>query len=196
MSNVLNLIFAGLLIWLACKYLDLKKKLHPANDRYYGLVNAISSIVDKYEGYDTAHAAEVRDIALKIARKTPMNQQQLNSLETAALLHDVGMLLVSGDLLKSRRKFDENEEYLIRTHTLLAEFYLKAEVAVTDDIPSIIRWHHERWDGFGYPDGLKGTQIPLASRIIAIADSVSAMKHNRSYRKKHYSGIADIKLEL
>lgn len=196
LSSVLNVIFACLLIWLACKYFDLKNSLNPSEKRYYNLINAISEIVDKVELYDTQHAREVKDIALSIARKTPMSTKQLETLETAALLHDIGMLMVGSDSLKSGESLSEDESYLMRTHPLLAEFYLKKEMTVSDDIPSTIRWHHERWDGFGYPDGLRGNQIPLPARILALADSISSMKHDRISRDKKYETIEDILDEL
>ena len=84
----------------------------------------------------------------------------------------------------------------MKNHPLLAEHYLKQDVDISDEVPSIIRWHHERWDGFGYPDSLRGEQIPIASRILAIADSVSSMRSQRNYRKKNYKSDQDIIIEL
>ncbi len=173
-----------MLIWLACKYFDLKKSLTPTEKRYSEMVEAVASIVDSVEGYDKAHAKEVAELALKIAKKTSLSEEQFSSLETAAKLHDVGMLMISNDMIKSRRKLNEDNDFIMKNHSLLTEHYLKQEVSVNDNIPSIIRWHHERWDGFGYPDNLRGEQIPLLSRILAIADSISAMRSFRSYRKK------------
>jgi HD-GYP domain-containing protein (c-di-GMP phosphodiesterase class II) len=63
-------------------------------------------------------------------------------------------------------------------------------------VPTLIRWHHERWDGLGYPDNLKGEEIPLAARIIALADAVSAMKAKRDYRKRQYSRDEDVVAEV
>ena len=185
-----------MLIWLACKYFDLKKSLNPTEKRYSELVDAVASIVDSVEGYDKAHSKEVAELAVQIAKKISITAEQISSLETASKLHDVGMLMVSNDMLKSRRKLNEDNEFIMKNHPLLAEHYLKQEVSVTDDIPSIIRWHHERWDGFGYPDNLSGEQIPILSRILAIADSVSAMRSFRSYRKKAYKSDNDIIDEL
>ena len=67
---------------------------------------------------------------------------------------------------------------------------------MNDDIPTIIRWHHERWDGFGYPDSLRGEQIPVLSRILSIADSISSMRSTRSYRKRSYKSDKEIIDEL
>lgn len=196
MLAVLNLLLAGGLIWLTCKYLDLKKSLNPKEKRYSNLVNALSSIVDRVEDYDTAHAQEVTDIAAQIAQKTSMTDEQKESLAIAAKLHDVGMLLIVNDVIKSRRKLNDDDSFVLRNHPLLAEHYLKQHVDVRDEIPCIIRWHHERWDGFGYPDSLRGEQIPLPSRILSIADAVSSMKNVRHYRKKHYKTNKEIIAEL
>lgn len=185
-----------MLVWLACKYFDLKKSLNPSEKRYSNLLNAISSIVDKVEGYDKQHAKEVAELAILIAKKTSMSSEQLVSLEIAAKLHDVGMLIVTDDSIKSRRKLNNDDSFLMKNHTLIAEHYLKQEISIIDEIPSIIRWHHERWDGFGYPDNLSGKQIPLASRILAISDAISSMRSIRSYRKRSYKSDKEIVEEL
>ena len=196
MLTFFNIILAALLIWLACKYFDLKKSLKPTEKRYSELVDAVSSIVDRVEGYDKAHAKEVAELAVKIAERTSKTPEQISSLETAAKLHDVGMLMISSDIIKSRRKLSDDNEFIMKNHPLLAEHYLKQEVSVNDDIPTIIRWHHERWDGFGYPDSLIGEQIPVLSRILAIADSISSMRSSRSYRKRSYKSDKEIIDEL
>ena len=196
MLTFLNLILATTLVWLACKYFDLKKQLKPTEKRFFDLTNSVASIIDRVEGYNKAHSKEVAELAVKIAEKTSMSTEQINSLETAAKLHDIGMLMVSNDLIKSRNKLKKDDLNMMKNHSLLAEHYIKQEVQVTEDIPTIIRWHHERWDGFGYPDSLRGKQIPLSSRILAIADSVSAMKSQRNYRKKNYKTVQEIITEL
>ena len=196
MLTFLNIILAALLIWLACKYFDLKKSLKPTENRYSELVDALASIVDRVEGYDKAHAKEVAELAVKIAGRTSKTPEQISSLETAAKLHDVGMLMISNDIIKSRRKLSDDNAFIMKNHPLLAEHYLKQEVSVNDDIPTIIRWHHERWDGFGYPDSLRGEQIPVLSRILSIADSISSMRSTRSYRKRSYKSDKEIIDEL
>ena len=196
MLTFLNIILAALLIWLTCKYFDLKKTLKPTEKRYSELVDALASIVDRVEGYDNAHAKEVAELAVKIAGRTSITSEQISSLETAAKLHDVGMLMISNDIIKSRRKLSDDNAFIMKNHPLLAEHYLKQEVSINDNIPTIIRWHHERWDGFGYPDSLRGEQIPVLARILSIADSISAMRSSRSYRKRNYKSDKEIIDEL
>ncbi len=187
-----------ILLWLAFRYYRLEKKIIRAVKRNFDMISAIASIVDRVEGYNKDHAKEVTEIALKIAQKTSMasSSEQLLSLEMASKLHDIGMLMVMNDLIKSRQSLRGDHVFLMKIHTLLAENYLKQELGLTDEIPSIIRWHHERWDGFGYPDSLKGIQIPLQSRILAIADSISAMRSQRNYRRKQYKTNEEIITEL
>ena len=196
MISLLNIILAATLVWLACKYFDLKKTLSPSETRYYNLINAISSVIDRVEGYNGCHAKEVADLSVKIAQKTSLSPNLIASLEIAANLHDVGMLMVMNDAIKSRHKLKSEENFLMKNHPLLAEHYLKQKVAISDEVPTIIRWHHERWDGFGYPDSLRGEQIPLPSRILAIADAISAMRNQRNYRKKNYKTKKEITDEL
>lgn len=196
MLSVLNFLLAITLVLVLCKYIDLKNKLKPREGRYLNLINAFSSIIDSIEGYNKSHADEVADFAIKIGKKTSMKEEQLASLELAARIHDMGMVIVNNDVLKSRRKLDDDDRFLMKNHTLLAEHYLKQKLDAGDELPSIIRWHHERWDGFGYPDSLQGEQIPLASRILAISDAVSAMRSPRHYRKKIYKTNKEVIYEL
>ena len=179
-----------ILLWLAIKYYRLEKNLIRAVKRSYDLNNAFASIVDRVEGYNNNknHAKEVTELALKIAQKTSMasSNEQLLSLEMAAKFHDIGMLMVMNDAMKCGQDLKGDHAFSMKNHPLLAEHFLKQELGFDDDIPSIIRWHHERWDGFGYPDNLRGIQIPLPSRILAIADAVSAMRSQRNYRKTNY----------
>ena len=104
--------------------------------------------------------------------------------------------MISNDIIKSRRKLSDDNAFIMKNHPLLAEHYLKQEVSINDNIPTIIRWHHERWDGFGYPDSLRGEQIPVLARILSIADSISAMRSSRSYRKRNYKSDKEIIDEL
>ncbi len=196
MLSLINIILAVLLIWLACKYFDLKQSLSPNEKRYASLINAVSSITDRVEGYNTYHSKEVASLAVKIAKNSKLSYDQIKSLEIAAKLHDIGMLLVVDDVIKSRHKLKGEESFFMKNHPLLAEHFIKQEVSIIDEVPTIIRWHHERWDGFGYPDSLRGEQIPIASRILAIADSVSAMKNQRNYRKRNYKSTQEIIAEL
>jgi hypothetical protein len=99
-------------------------------------------------------------------------------------LKRLGQLMLPRELFKSSKKLDEDQIFLLRTHPLLGEIELRNAELPFDAVPVMIRWHHEKWDGSGYPDGLKGTEIPLISRIITLADTISAMSSSRPYRNK------------
>lgn len=160
------------------------------------LVRGVASIVDRLEGYDNAHSREVAMLAERIGIACKMSEEQLQSLSAAAMLHDVGELLLPRELLKNDRKLEGEELELLRTHTLLGELHLKSQFDGLDEVPSLIRWHHERWDGLGYPDNLKGEEIPVAARIIALADAISAMGTRRDYRNRQFLRHEDLVAEV
>lgn len=196
---LINFFNAGLIIlitWLAYRYFELRERASPAEERYSQFVSGVASIVDRIEGYDAAHSVEVAEVAEKIATAAGLDVEQLQSLRAAAMLHDVGEMLLPRDILRTSQKLDDEQLYLMRTHPLLGELHLKSRIENPDEVPSIIRWHHERWDGLGYPDNLKGDEIPLAARILAIADSVSAMRHQRPYRRTQFPTVAEITAEV
>ncbi len=191
-----NAILIVLITWLAYLYFDMREKAMPAKERYTQLVCGVASIVDRLEGYDKEHSREIAELSERIGLACGLSDTQLQSLSAAAMLHDVGELLLPRELVRSSRKLEGDELELLRTHTLLGELHLKAQIEDLDEVPSLIRWHHERWDGLGYPDNLKGEEIPLAARIIALADAVSAMNAKRDYRKRQYSRDEDVIAEV
>ncbi|PKL48792.1 MAG: hypothetical protein CVV42_08290 [Candidatus Riflebacteria bacterium HGW-Riflebacteria-2] len=194
--TLFNAVLIVLITWLAYLYFDLKEKATPAKERYSQLVRGVASVVDRLEGYDKEHSREIAELSERIGVACGLKDEQLQSLNAAAMLHDLGELLLPRDLVKSSKKLEGDELELLRTHTLLGELHLKAQIEELDEVPSLIRWHHERWDGLGYPDNLKGEEIPLAARIIALADAISAMNAHRGYRKRQYAGDADVIAEV
>jgi len=194
--TLFNALLIVLITWLAYLYFDLREKAMPAHERYSKLIRGVASIVDCIEGYDKKHSREIAELAERIGMASGLQPEQLQSLSAAAMLHDIGELLLPRDLVKSGKKLEGDDLELLRTHTLLGELHLKAQIEELDEVPSLIRWHHERWDGLGYPDNLKGEEIPVAARIIALADAISAMNARRDYRKRQYSGHEDIIAEV
>lgn len=134
---------------------------------------------DKYTG---GHSEEVAKLSKKISIQLNLTDKEINDAYWTGLVHDIGKLVVPGEILNKKDKFTkENYEY-IKNHPIWAYRSL-TESERLKDIAEYVLYHHERWDGKGYPEGLKGTEIPLISRIIAVADAYSAMTSNRSYRK-------------
>ncbi len=129
-----------------------------------------------------SHAVEVGSLALETGRQLGLPDEELEDLALAAELHDVGKIAVADTILNKPGPLTEPEWAQMRRHTILGQRILEATDAFTS-IARIVRSSHERWDGSGYPDGLAGESIPLASRIVAVCDAFEAMTADRPYRK-------------
>ncbi len=151
--------------------------------------SARSSIVDSLKvaleqsNYETKeHAERTRELASKLALKIGMKENRLSDIEMLALLHDIGKLAIPDSILMKPEKLTDEEFEVIKTHSQKGY-----EIAVSSpnllNIAEGILHHHERWDGRGYPDGLKGEEIPIESRIITIIDSYDVMTNDRPYHK-------------
>jgi HD-GYP domain-containing protein (c-di-GMP phosphodiesterase class II) len=181
--HLFNLILIALVTIVSYKYFSLKEKQAPASTRTIAYMEGISSILDKIEVYDKTHAGEMAKMAEELAAKIGLSAETIRGITYAALLHDIGEALLPREILKSVEKLDEEQMFLLRTHPLIGELQLKNENFPLDEVPALVRWHHEKFDGSGYPDGLSGEEIPWGSRILALVDAVSAMKAIRPYRK-------------
>jgi two-component system cell cycle response regulator len=127
------------------------------------------------------HLEGVAALAMKTGRMLGLRRDELQELSKAAQLHDLGKLAVPDEILHKRGALDEREWEFIRQHTVVGERILRASPAY-QNVATIVRSSHERWDGSGYPDGLAGEEIPLASRIISVCDAYDAMISDRPYR--------------
>lgn len=153
--------------------------------QYHDLLTAsletIATILEKRDPYTCNHSNHVCACSLKLYEYRFGVGSDYASLKTAALLHDIGKIGIPDAILHKPGKLTSDEMRVIRMHAVIAEDILKP---LDSGIPisNIVRHHHERYDGSGYPDGLAGTSIPLASRIIAVADTYDAMRSDRPYR--------------
>ncbi|MGH3137517.1 MAG: bifunctional diguanylate cyclase/phosphohydrolase [Gaiellaceae bacterium] len=128
-----------------------------------------------------AHLEGVGSLAVEAGRMLGLRRDELDELARAAQLHDLGKLAVPDEILHKAGPLDEREWAFIRQHTLVGERILRASPALRS-VASLVRSSHEHWDGSGYPDGLAGEDIPLASRIVCACDAYAAMTSNRPYR--------------
>jgi response regulator RpfG family c-di-GMP phosphodiesterase len=128
-------------------------------------------------------------LAQRVARRLGMSGEQLDELARAAALHDVGKVGVPDAILSKPGPLDPQEWSFMRQHTVLGERILSAAPALRP-VATIVRATHERWDGSGYPDGLRGEAIPLAARIVAVCDAFDAMTTDRCYRPAHSLEVA------
>jgi len=137
-------------------------------------------LLDAIDEHSNEHSIKVVEYATKIGQKLNFNDKELTKLVNAALLHDVGKTIIPKQILASPDKLTKVQYEIIKLHSTILNNILPSEF---DDIKIIIRHHHEKYDGSGYPDGLKGEDIPYLSRIITVIDSFDAMTSKRLYNK-------------
>lgn len=145
-----------------------------------GAVRALASAVDARLETSGTRSATVAALATALARHLGLGDERVKQIETAALVHDVGMVSLGDEILGKPGPLTESEREAVRRHPVLSEQI--AGGAVPPSITPWIRHHHERWDGTGYPDGLRAVAIPLEARILAICDAWDAMISQRPYR--------------
>ncbi len=133
-------------------------------------------------GYPDAHAIGVAQCSLRIATELEVDDDVKHAVAQGALLHDVGKLRIDEYILSKASPLTQRERLLIREHPLEGERIVGR--AVDPNVAEVVTGHHERWDGSGYPRGLAGEQIPLAARVVAVADAYLAMCENRPYRAR------------
>lgn len=149
---------------------------------YLQIMYSLISAVEAKDRYTSNHSKRVAQYCKMIGERLHFSYEQQFMLYNAALLHDIGKVGVTDVIINKPEKLDTHEIGQVRLHTIIGYSILKN----LTDMPWIYkgaRWHHERWDGSGYPDGLKGEEIPEIARIIGIADAYDAMTSNRSYRQ-------------
>jgi two-component system cell cycle response regulator len=137
----------------------------------------------------SSHLHDVADLAEEVARRLALPDDEVDQVRHAAELHDVGKVAIPDDILSKPGPLDEIEWEFIRRHTLIGERIIAAAPALTS-VAALVRSSHERWDGTGYPDRLAGRDIPLGSRIVAVADAFDAMVAHRPYTAPRSPAVA------
>ena len=145
-------------------------------------VESLSAALELRDRDTGRHVAEVVDLALEVGRKLELSAPALMELEFAAQLHDVGKIAVPDPILRKPAALTEGEWAMMRRHPEWGSGML-AHIPGLEAVAIVVRFHHERWDGSGYPDGLEGDHIPLASRIVAVCDAYNAITAHRAYRE-------------
>lgn len=159
-----------------------KAKLYKdMEDLFISTIKSIAEAVEAKDPYTRGHCERIRKYSLLIAEGLEITEKEKKDIEIAALLHDVGKIGVPEALLRKEGKLTEQEWKIVKKHPEIGAQILGSIKQLKEVIPAI-RHHQERFDGNGYPDGLKGEEIPLASRIIAVADTFDAMTSERPYR--------------
>jgi len=149
---------------------------------FLSTVKSLASAIDAKDEYTRHHSTRVTDFTLKIAAKMGFSEKELGELELAAVLHDVGKIGVPESILNKPGKLTDQEFKIVMEHPVRGEAILSPVIELKE-IGRIVRAHHERYDGRGYPDKLKGREIPLGARIMSIADTYDSITSERPYRK-------------
>jgi putative nucleotidyltransferase with HDIG domain len=160
---------------------------------FYNTVETLVRTIQAKDQYTAGHSTRVSRYSLMIAERLGLSTKEKHQLYLAAMLHDIGKIGIPDDLLNRPGKLSEEEMERVRNHVLLGASMIEMLGEMSPIVP-LIRHHHECYDGSGYPDGLIGEQIPLVSRIIAVADMYDAMTSDRPYRKRrtHQMAIDEI----
>jgi putative nucleotidyltransferase with HDIG domain len=137
------------------------------------------------DGYTADHALEVARLSRQVGMDLGINEEELEWLVHGALLHDLGKLIVADEILEKLGPLTEEEWKVVKRHPDVGARMIEPLESLSGALP-VIRYHHERPDGSGYPDGLKGDEIPLAARIVAAADAYDVMRRGRPYRSERY----------
>lgn len=147
----------------------------------YQIMETLVQTIEAKDNYTKGHSARVAEYSRALAEKMGMTQEEQNEIYYMGMLHDIGKIGIADTIINKQGKLTDEEYAAIKTHPIVGYNILK-NMDEIKDIENGARWHHERYDGKGYPDGLAGEEIPLYARIIAVADMYDAMTSNRSYR--------------
>ncbi len=160
----------------------LKQAAAENNELFLGTARALASAIDAKDPYTRGHSVRVNRYSVILARYHGLSEPDIADIHVASLLHDVGKIGVDDLILKKPGTLTPQEFELMKLHTVIGETIMSPIRQMKRLLPGL-RSHHERWTGKGYPDGLKGAEIPLMARIIAVADTFDAMTTERPYQK-------------
>jgi len=152
------------------------------NRAYRGTVMLLSDVLEHEDEYTADHSRSVVDLVNAVADEMQIDPEARQELEFAAMLHDVGKISIPKEILHKPAALTEPEFEIIKHHTIEGQFMLDRVGGLLGRVGEVVRSCHERWDGKGYPDQLKGEQIPLAARIVFVCDAYNAMTTDRPYR--------------
>jgi putative nucleotidyltransferase with HDIG domain len=150
---------------------------------YRGTTLLLSDVLEADDEYTGSHSWGVVTLALRVADAMGLDAHQRRNVEFGALLHDIGKIAVPKEIINKPGKLTDDEWTVIKTHTVEGERMLQRVGGVLGEVGRIVRSSHERWDGGGYPDGLKGDEIPVEACIVSCCDAFDAMTTTRSYRQ-------------
>ena len=153
------------------------------SDAYRGTAKVLGHVVEQDDAYTGLHTRGVFELSVDVAVAMELTAVQRRNVEFGALLHDIGKIMLPKELINKPGPLTEDEWDVIRTHTVEGQRILEEIGGLMSEIGGIIRSAHERWDGTGYPDGLRAEEIPIESRVVFCCDAYNAMTTDRPYRR-------------
>ncbi|MDP4170457.1 MAG: HD-GYP domain-containing protein [Bacillota bacterium] len=169
-------------VWVSSRHYQGKNE---QEDLLMNTVFSLAKTIDTRDQYTAFHSSNVADYARSIAKELGLSQRESDAIYLAGLIHDIGKIGTPDSILQKESRLSEEEYDIMKKHPedgyqIIKNIKRFQELGISD----MVRYHHERPDGKGYPAGLKGTEIPLGARILGVADAFDAMTTNRSYRQK------------
>ena len=161
---------------------DLKKAARENHELFINSVRALAAAIDAKDPYTRGHSERVARYAVSIARAMELPPEEVRKVRLSALLHDVGKIGIDDRILRKPTALTDEEFEVMKTHPAKGAAIMSAIPQLADVVPGM-KHHHEKWEGGGYPDGLKGEEIPLLARIVSVADTFDAMTTTRPYQK-------------
>ncbi len=161
---------------------ELERKKEENEQLSMHIIKALAYSIDAKDRYTNGHSSRVAEYSKEIASRLGYNEEEQNEIYIIGLLHDVGKIGIPDAIINKPDKLDDAEFAVIKKHPVIGTQILET-ITEMPNLSNGARWHHERYDGHGYPDGLVGNDIPEVARIIAVADAYDAMTSNRSYRE-------------
>lgn len=148
------------------------------------LLPFLTRLISLRDPHASGHSYHVRDLAYSLGKHVDLPSERLNALEFAARIHDIGKIAINEFVINKPGRFTEAEYIMVQQHAMLGS-KLVENLELDPLIPEIILYHHENFDGTGYPNGIKGEVIPLEARIIRITDTYDALTSDRGYRPSY-----------
>lgn len=179
---------------IASSFFKMKEYNFLQNNFIKELISSTIKMLEMYDLYTRGHSENVAELAVEIAEEMELEQKRIDDIYWAGLVHDIGKMLIPLEVLNKEGELSDSEYQLIKEHPVLGSNALKSSKSL-QHIAKYVRHHHERWDGGGYPDGLKKNNIPLESQILCAADAWDAMNSKRTYREplSYNQALAEIK---
>ncbi len=157
---------------------------HDLERSYFELIMALAQAIEAKDPYTRGHVQRVAEYSIRLARALRLPPSEISRIEKAAILHDIGKIATPEHILNKPGRLTDEEFAIMKMHVVESRKMLSEITAGIDEkTKDYVAYHHERWDGKGYPEGLKGDEIPLGAQIIAVADTFDAMTSDRPYRK-------------